>query len=212
MATSRGRADALARFGARFNLGPGGADKGRMRLGRLYVAALCLALVGLVAYTAVPKHATGHPRPASGPQMRAMESAALERLHFPASFVRLSRGCPVGRCYLVRTPATRIVAIMPGLLRSAGLQRAGALRAAEPVAALRQTHWSTAFPDPLVIACKTVYTSARQPLGMCQDAGRFGATLVNVLVTPYAPCHQRSCVKPGMTEVIAWSVAFPTGA
>jgi hypothetical protein len=98
---------------------------------------------------------------------------------------------------------------MPGLLRADGIQAPGQLRAAEPVAALKLAHWSIASHDPLVIACKTAHSSSGDPLNVCQDAGRVGTTLINILVTPYRACRNHSCVEPRTTEVVAWSMALP---
>jgi hypothetical protein len=178
-----------------------------MRVGRLYLVALGLAIVGLAAYAAVPK--SKPPAPVSDAQARTMALRALHRLRLPSEFVRVAKGCSAGHCYLVAGSSTQVAARMPGLLRAAGLQRPGELRAAEPIAMLKAAHWSTASHDPLVIACKTVYTSSRQPLRICQDAGRIGPTLINVLVTPYRTCRHHTCVKPRLTEVVAWAVTLP---
>ena len=105
--------------------------------------------------------------------------------------------------------ASRVASMMPGLLRSSGIQAPGALRAAEPVSALRAGHWATGFRDPMVIACRTSYTSAKALLTSCQDAGRVGKTLINVLVRPYASCAKQTCVQPGKAEVLAWATALP---
>jgi len=169
--------------------------------------ALCLALVAVAAYAVVPR-GNGSSQP-SQRQILAMQSAALQRLRFPSDFVRLARGCSTDRCYLVAAPASSVAAIMPGLLRTAGIQPPGALRAAEPIAQLRFSHWSTASRDPFVIACKTAYTPTHTALAICQDAGRVGQTLINVLVGPYQPCHTQACSDPSKTEVLAWSAALP---
>jgi len=173
------------------------------------VVALCATLVGLAAFVVAPKGGGSVNQRASERQILAMESAALQRLRFPADFVRIERGCSTARCYLVAGSASRVAATMPGLLRAAGVQPPGGLRTAEPVSLLRRAHWSTASRDPLVIACKTIYTRAERPLTACQDAGRVGQTLINVLIRPYQPCHSRTCSDPSKTEILAWSVAFP---
>jgi hypothetical protein len=138
-----------------------------------------------------------------------METAALARLKFPQDFVRRANGCTTARCYVVAAPSQRVVSMMPGLLRSYGLQPPGSLRFAEPIAALKAGHWSTSSRDPLVIACKTSYSSSHAALTSCQDAGRVGDTLVNVLVRPYEPCNKESCAQPTKAEVLAWSAALP---
>jgi hypothetical protein len=143
--------------------------------------------------------------------MRALETAALKRLKFPSGWARMERGCSPGQCYVVDRPSSTVVAEMPALLRASGIQPPGSFRVAEPVAMLRASHWSTASRDPLVIACRTIQTRGSAGLMVCQDAGRFGPTLVNVLVGPYQPCQKVSCSQPGRTEVHAWSVAYPTG-
>ena len=181
-----------------------------MRFGRPHAVALSIALVGIAAYLAVPKGHTKVAPQISERQLRAMELAAVHRLNLPRAFVRLEKDCMTGRCYLVSTPSTHVAAIMPGLLRAAGFQPVGRLISAEPVAMLKQDHWSTGSRDPLVIACRTEYASSGQPLGVCQDAGRVGPTLINVLVTPYHPCQKQTCADPRRTEVLVWSAAFPT--
>lgn len=176
--------------------------------GRRFVVVLCVAVLALVAYVAVPKHTSGHPQ-VSARQLHAMELAALQRLRLPQSFKAVGKGCHTGRCYLVDAPAAEVEAMMPGLLRSAGFQAPGRLLAAEPLAALRADHWSTASRDPLVMACKRVSTS---PVETCQDAGRIGSTLVNVLVRPAVACKKGSCVALRKAEVITWSAAVPGAA
>lgn len=140
-----------------------------------------------------------------------MQSSALARLHLPAAYVRTKTRCAASRCYVVASPSSRVAALMPGLLRSAGFQSPGRLKVAEPTALLRLTHWSIGSSDPYVVACKTVDTTAKAKLGVCQDAGRVGSTLVNVLVEPYQSCREPRCTEPGRTEVLTWSVANPTG-
>lgn len=180
-----------------------------MALGRGFLAALCLALVALVAFVAVSNGGRQLNQQASERQMAAMQSAAMKRLDFPGDFVRIDRGCSVSDCYLVASPASRVAAIVPRLLRAAGVQPPGRLLAAEPVSMLRLDHWSTTSSDPLVIGCKTTYTSADRPVSKCQDAGRVGQTLINVLIAPDQPCHDNTCSNPAKTEVFAWAVAFP---
>lgn len=182
-----------------------------MLIQRRYVVALGVAILAIAAYVAVPK---GTPRPpqVSPRQIRAMEQAALQRLRLPHDFKRVDRGCPVGRCYLTSTPAAEVVTLMPELMRSGGIQPLGRLRAAEPVAQLRAAHWSTASRDPLVIACKHLSTSPPGMLETCQDAGRVGPTVINVLVRPDVACHNRVCVNLRKTDVVTWSVALPSGA
>jgi hypothetical protein len=150
-------------------------------------------------------------RQATDRQLRSMEAAALKRLKVPSSWVPIQHGCPGGHCYLVAAPSSRVVAQVPGVLRASGIQPPGSLRAAEPVALLRASHWSTASTDPLVVACKTIHAGSANGLAVCQDAGRVGPTLINVLVGPYQPCHRVTCSDPGKTKVYAWSVAYPTG-
>ena len=174
------------------------------------MAALCLILVGLAAYVVAPKGGRGASQHASARQLLAMQSAALGRLRFPGDFVPIDRGCVGGRCYFVAAPAGRVAAIVSGLLRSVGVQPPGRLKAAEPVSLLRLAHWSTTSADPLVVACRTGYTPARMPLSECQDGGRVGQTLVNILIRPYQPCHNRSCSDPTRTEVFAWAIALPS--
>lgn len=179
-----------------------------MRVGRLYLVVLGLAVVGLAAYLVVPK---AKPRgPVTETQMQAMAHAAVQRLRLPREFVRVRKGCSADRCYLVSKQSTEIIAAMPSLLRADGFQRPGPLRAAEPVAGLKLRHWSTSSSDPLVIACTTTHGTSGGPLGVCQDAGRVGSTLLNVLVTPYRACSTRACVEPRVTEVLAWAVALPS--
>lgn len=141
-----------------------------------------------------------------------MEAAALSRLSLPRSYVRVEHGCAATRCYVVPLPAARVAAALPGLMRAAGIQAPGQLKSAEPIAQLRSAHWIVGSRDPLVLACKTVGTKAgwRQPV--CQDAGRVGPTLVNVLVEPYQACHRPSCTDLGRSEVLTWAVAFPKSA
>ena len=168
-------------------------------------------VLGLVVFVALRGSGTAHSH-VTEQQVLAMQSSALNRLKFPASFVRVQRGCLKGRCYLVASPASRVTTMVPRLLRLAGMQTPGKLLAAEPVAMLRADHWSTASHDPLVVACKTTDTSAQLPLRTCQDGARIGQTLVNVLIAPYRPCGNATCADPRRTEVVTWSVAFPTGA
>src|SRR5207248_4432582 len=99
-------------------------------------------------------------------------------------------------------------AIVPGLLRSAGVQPPGRLAQAEPVAQLRRAHWSTTTRDPLVVACKPTHI-AGTTLTQCQDAGRVGPTLINVLITPYHRCQDHTCAELNKTYVYAWSMEFP---
>ena len=180
-----------------------------MPLRRRYVVLLGLAVVALVVSLAVS--AGGGSKPPTDRQLLAMELDALRRLRFPAEFVPTVNGCPRGRCYLVGRPADQVVADIPGLLRKSGIQPPGALRVAEPIALLKQGHWSTASRDPYVIACKTTSSPGQTPLTECQDAGRVGdLTLVNVLTAPYEACHRATCQDPRRTLVIAWSAAFPT--
>jgi hypothetical protein len=176
---------------------------------RPYVVALCLAIAAVGAGFA---SGMGHSKAKRAPaerQLRAMEAAALTRLKFPQDFVRRTHACTTARCYVVAASSQRIASMMPGLLRSYGFQAAGSLRFAEPIAALKAGHWSTSSRDPLVIACKTSHSSSHAALISCQDAGRFGDTLVNVLVRPYEPCNKESCAQSTKTEVLAWSAALP---
>lgn len=166
--------------------------------------------MAVAAYLAVPKGKTAQPH-VSQRQIQAMERAALRRLHLPRDFKRLAKGCEVGLCYQTSAPTGEVEALMPQLLRSAGMQPPGRLRAAEPVALLAAAHWATASRDPLVIACKPVSASPSDPLKMCQDAGRIGPTLVNVLVRPEIACEKRKCVNLRKTDVVAWAVALPDG-
>src|SRR5437588_5198554 len=136
------------------------ADMDLVHLGRTYVAALCAVLVAAGAVVAIGGHRKANRPPSTG-ELRTMEAAALGRLKFPQDFVRAHHGCTTPRCYLVGAPASRVASMMPGLLRSSGIQAPGALRAAEPVSALRAGHWATGFRDPMVIACRTSYTSAK---------------------------------------------------
>lgn len=185
------------------------ADTASVLVGRAYLAALCAAIVAVVVYVAVPKHAAKQPQLSSS-QLHAMEVAALQRLRLPHSFKRIDKPCPVGRCYLADARATQVEAMMPRLLRSAGFEPPGRLLAAEPLAKLRADHWSTDSRDPLVMACKRTSTSGTTALTTCQDAGRIGSTLVNVLVRPVTACHKSTCVDLGKAEVITWSAALPT--
>jgi hypothetical protein len=171
-----------------------------------------MAVVALVVGVAIPKGSHSVIQPLSGRQILAMETAALRHLSFPQAFVRLDRGCSSRRCYLVASPSTSVAGTVPRLLRSSGIKPPGALRAAEPVSMLRAAHWSTDSSDPLVIACKTTSSSTHSPLIECQDAGRIGQTLINVLIRPYEPCGNQTCLEPGKTEVLAWSVALPNNA
>jgi hypothetical protein len=142
-------------------------------------------------------------------QTRAMEASALRRLTFPRDFVRLAKGCPTAACYVVGRPAARVATLLPGMMRAAGIQAPGRLKFAEPLAQLRSAHWVTSSSDPLVLACKTVSTQSGWHEPVCQDAGRVGSTLVNVLVEPYQPCHQPSCTQLGRSEILTWAVALP---
>lgn len=189
---------------------PHGADKGLVRVGRGYVAALGLAIVALAAVLIAWSGNRRATRPPSARQRSAMEARALQRLSLPARFVPLTRGCLARRCYVVGAPSAQVAAEMPGLLRSAGFERPGPLRAAEPVGLLRKARWSTASRDPLVIACKTLFAPGKGPMMRCQDAGRIGETLVNVLVVPYQSCRTLACADPRRAEVLAWAVAYPT--
>jgi hypothetical protein len=177
--------------------------------GRRYAVALCVAILAFVAYLAVPKHNAGHPQLSSS-QLHSMEVAALQRLRLPKSFIRIGKGCHIGRCYLANASAPEVEAMMPGLLRSAGFRPPGKLLAAEPIARLRAEHWSTASRDPLIMACKRVATSGTSPLETCQDAGRIGSTLLNVLVRPVTACQKSSCVDLRKAQVITWSAALPS--
>lgn len=183
---------------------------GLVRVGRWYVAALGVAIVSLGAFFLASSGNHSASRPPTARQLAALESDALRRLDFPSAFVPLRRGCLAKRCYLVSAPAAQVAARMPGLLRSAGFASAGELRVAEPVAMLRQAHWSTNSRDPLVIACKTTSVPGKGPMTQCQDAGRIGQTLVNVLVMPFQPCSSQSCADPRRAEVLAFAVAYPT--
>lgn len=179
-----------------------------MRVGRVYLVMLGLAVLGLAAYALVPKSKPAGP--VTEAQMRAMSRAAIQRLNLPGEFVRVRKGCSSDRCYLVSRPSTEIAAAMPTLLRADGFARPGRLRNAEPIAALKLSHWSTASRDPMVIACKTAHSSSGVPLSVCQDAGRVGSTLINLLVTPYRTCQHHSCIEPRVTEVVVWAVPLPS--
>lgn len=181
-----------------------------MPIGRPYLVAVGVAILAIAAYLAIPKGKPAQPR-ASETQIRAMEAAALQRLRLPHEFKRLGNGCPVGLCYAISAPSGEVEALMPRLLRAAGLQPLGPLRAAEPVAQLEASHWSTASRDPLVLACKSISASPTSPLQTCQDAARVGPTLVNVLLRPYIACRKSVCVNLRKTEVVAWAVALPGG-
>lgn len=170
-----------------------------------------MAILAFVAYVAVPKHNAARPQ-LSASQLHAMEVAALQRVRLPESFKRISKGCHIGRCYLANAPASEVEAMMPGLLRSAGFQPPGGLLAAEPIAKLRAEHWSTASRDPLVMACKRISTRGTSPLETCQDAGRIGSTLLNVLVRPVMACLKGSCVDLRKAQVITWAAALPGSA
>ena len=186
---------------------------GLVALQRRYLVALGLVVVGLLAFLVSWSRSGGSnaARHVTERQMHVLETAALNRLKFPGGWVRIKRGCPAGRCYLVAAPSSTVVAQMPGLLRASAIEPPGSFRAAEPVSLLKASHWSTNSRDPLVIACKTISTRGVGGLAVCQDAGRFGPTLVNVLVGPYQPCHKITCSDPGRTKVYAWSAAYPTG-
>lgn len=175
------------------------------------MVALCLAVAALGVSVVVIRHSGSATAQPSERQLLAMQSAALGRLKLPDDFVPLSRGCTTDRCYLVAAPASDVTRLMPTLLRSAGIQPAGSLRAAEPVGLLKLAHWSTDSRDPLVIACKAIDTPAQRELSTCQDGGRVGQTLVNVLVKPYEPCNRQACTESGTTEVLTWATAFPSG-
>lgn len=170
--------------------------------------ALLVTVAAAVALLAL-RNGNSANRPSSPRQTQAMEAAALARLALPKGYVRLSHGCAASRCYVVGQPATRVAAALPGLMRGAGIKPPGQLRSAEPIAQLRSAHWVTGSNDPLVIACKTVAAKSGWHEPVCQDAGRVGPTLVNVLVEPYQPCHRPSCTQLGRSEVLAWAVAFP---
>lgn len=184
------------------------ADTATVLVGRRYLVVLCVAILGLVTYAAIPKHRAARSQVSSS-RLHAMEAAALQRLRVPQSFKPMTKGCPIGRCYLAKVPAAKVEAMMPGLLRSAGFQPPGRLLAAEPIAKLKADHWSTASRDPLVIACKRLSTSSLQT---CQDAGRVGPTLLNVLIRPAVTCQKGTCVDLRRAEVITWSAALPGAA
>jgi hypothetical protein len=190
---------------------PRGADTASVLVGRRYAVALCVAILAFVAYVAVPKHSAGRAQ-LSTSQLHAMEVAALQRLRLPQSFKRLDKGCRIGRCYVANAPATEVEAMMPGLLRSAGFQPPGKLLAAEPIALLRADHWSTTSRDPLVMACKRISSSGTSPAETCQDAGRIGSTLLNVLVRPAVACPKGTCVELPKAQVTVWSAALPGNA
>ena len=170
-----------------------------------------LALLALVASIAFLGMGSSAPKPATARQIRGLETAALQRLKFPSDFVRTEKGCLDGTCYLVGAPSTQVAGEVPGLLRGLGMKPPGSFRAAEPVALLKAAHWTTTSSDPLVVACKAIPAHGTGALVVCQDGGRFGSTLVNVLVGPYQPCHKVTCSDPRKTLVHAWSVAYPTG-
>lgn len=192
------------------NINRGDADTASVPLQWRYLVALGVAILALAAYLAVPKGSTAPPQ-VSQRQIHAMEGAALQRLRLPHDFTRSNKGCTAGLCYVTSARAGEVEALMPQLLRSAGMQPPGSFRAAEPVAQLKAAHWSTASRDPLVIACKRVSASPSDPLEMCQDAGRVGPTLVNVLIRPEIACRKRECVDLRRTQVIAWAAALPNG-
>jgi hypothetical protein len=187
------------------------ADRALVGVQRRYLAALGVAILAIAASLAIPKGNGSQPQ-VSQQQLRGMERAALQRLRPPRDFTRIDKGCTVDQCYLTSDSTGQVQALVPQFLRSSGLQPLGRLRAAEPVAQLEASHWSIAPGDSLVIACKRVSASASDPLETCQDAGRIGPTLVNVLVRPVVACQKRTCVNLRKTEVLAWSVALPDGS
>jgi hypothetical protein len=176
-----------------------------------YLVVLGVAVLGLVGTMMLWTRSSNAPPQITAGQERAMEARALDRLKFPSGWARTRQGCLTGRCYLVAAPSSSVAAMMPALLRLWGVKPPGSLRAAEPVALLKADHWSTDSHDPLVIACKAIHGRATGELAVCQDAGRVGPTLVNVLIGPYQSCHNVTCSDPAKTEVAAWSVAYPTG-
>jgi hypothetical protein len=178
---------------------------------RRFLMAAGLALLALVASIAFLGRGSSAPKRVTAAQIRSLEVAALQRLKFPSEFVRTTRGCPRGSCFLVDAPSTQVAAEVPALLRASGMKPPGSFRAAEPVALLKAAHWTTTSPDPLVVACKAIPVRGTGALVACQDGGRFGPTLVNVLVGPYQRCQKGTCSGPRKTEVQAWSVAYPTG-
>jgi hypothetical protein len=183
---------------------------GLVRIGRWYIAALGLAIVALGAFLLAW---SGQAKPTRAPTARELarlETGALRRFRLPGRFVPLTRGCLARRCYFVAMPSAQVAAEMPALLRARGFERPGRLRLAEPVALLRQSHWSTASRDPLVIACKTTYVPGKGRLTRCQDAGRTGETLLNVLIVPFQPCRSQACADPHASEVLTSAVADPT--
>jgi hypothetical protein len=184
------------------------ADTATVLVGRRYVVALCVAILAIVAYAAVPRHKTAQPQASSG-HLHAMEVAALNRLRLPHNFTRLTKGCAIGRCYLANAPVAAVQTMMPTLLRTAGFKPPGSLLAAEPISKLKADGWTTHSSDPLVMACKHISTSSISPIEKCQDAGRVGPTLVNVLVRSAKPCHKGACLALTKAEVITWSAALP---
>lgn len=141
-------------------------------------------------------------------QAQALQTAALDGLALPHSYVRLKH-CAAARCYVVGGPATRVAAALPALMRAARIQPPGQLKSAEPLAQLRSAHWVMSSNDPLVLACKNVSVTSGWHEPVCQYAGRVGPTLVNVLVEPYQSCHRPSCTELGRSEVLTWAVAYP---
>jgi hypothetical protein len=172
------------------------------------IAAIVATLAIAVTYAAVQ---TGNTRPkqASARQIRAMEQAALRRLKLPAGFKRIVSGCKIGQCYLTSASASEVETLIPRLMGAAGMRPVGSLRAAEPVAALRASHWSTTSRDPLVIACRPLFLPAGGHIETCQDAARIGSTLINALTRPYFACQRRVCAR--RTELVTWAVTFPNG-
>ncbi len=183
-----------------------------MPVRRSYLVALGAAILAIAAYVAIPSQSAPSPPHLTSGQEHAMEAAALRRLGLPSSFKPISRGCSIGHCYLVKAPASAMEALMPHLMRSAGMQPLGRLRSAEPLAQLKAAHWSTASSDPLVIACKRISASPSDAPSACQDAARIGPTLVNALIRPSVVCRKQACVDQGLTEVVTWAVAYPTTA
>lgn len=181
-----------------------------MSIHRSYAVALGLVIIAAVVALATSSHSSSKSKALTKQQIAALEASTLQRVKFPSDFVRVERGCSRGRCYIVNTSPSHVVATVPALLRSAGFQPVGSLRAAEPIALLKKAHWTTTNADPLTIACRTQYTVNHTPETECQDAGRIGQTLVNVLVGPYHLCDSRSCAgQPSKTGVLAWAVTIP---
>lgn len=179
-----------------------------MSLRRPYAAALGLAVIAAIVGLAISSSSKST-KPLTDKQIAALEAAAIQRVKLPASFVRVRHGCAQARCYTVDAPPSDVVPAVPRLLRSAGFQPLGSLSATEPVGLLEHTGWR-ASSDPMVVACRTIRAPNHTSVSECQEAGRVGQTLLNVLIEPEVSCNAHACAQKLRTRILAWAVTVPS--